>query len=45
MIVCKECDAAVYILQRKDILNPYNPPYWCWCCDEPRDYKGVTYTK
>lgn len=50
MIICKECGCDVYIQQRKLVANQaYNfsddEPYYCWKCEDFKDYNEVTYTK
>lgn len=42
MLICEKCKQDVYIQQRVKIeLNPLNAPYYCWYCEEFKNYNEV----
>lgn len=45
MIICKDCELDVYLVQRKLKKDVKYIPYYCWKCENFKDYDEVTYTK
>ena len=43
MIVCKECNIDIYLVQRPSKPRPNSTPYYCWYCERGLNIEEVKF--